>query len=247
MYPSSRTHGNQEIWDTIQCSHSESWGWFTCSIKTTQLNLQTSKPPYTLYSLSMVNKPKSLIAKHIIHCTKHAVLMAQVVEAYQAKLKKPKTKRDGLRKVCLKFEQISIMETSALIWPAFSQGWTSVYLTLLLNFQLLLLLLFKMLSILPRSSSCQTWKATRENMVKGLWEELMIINNNSGCLLHKRCGRSGIDKIRSRTSRSKPTALGRYPRIEKHVMFTNQLTHMMNRCADISKIEICFRLENSRT
>ena len=84
-------------------------------------------------------------------------------------------------------------------------------------------------------------------MVKGLREELMIINNNSGCPLHMRCGRSGIDKIGSRTSRSKSTTLGKHPRIERHVMFTNQLTYAMNRRADISRIGICFRLENSWT
>jgi len=65
-------------------------------------------------------------------------------------------------------------------------------------------------------------------MVKGLREEFMSINNNSGCPLHKRCGRSSIDKIRSRTSHSKPTTLGRHLRIERHVTFTNQLTHAMN-------------------
>jgi len=84
-------------------------------------------------------------------------------------------------------------------------------------------------------------------MVKGLREELTIINNNSGCPLHKRCGQSGIDKIRSRASCSKPTALGRHPRIERHVTFTNQLTHAMNRRANSPKIGIHCRLGNSRT
>jgi len=84
-------------------------------------------------------------------------------------------------------------------------------------------------------------------MVKRLREELTIINNNSGCPLRKRCGRSGIDKIRLRTLRSKPTTLGRHPRIGRHVMFTNQLTHAMNRRADSSKIGIRCRLGNSRT
>ena len=134
-----------------------------------------------------------------------------------------------------------------MIWPAFGQGWTSVYLTLLLNFWLPLSLLFRMLNILPRSSSCQTWKATRENMVKGLREELTIIHNNSGCPLHKRCGRSSIDKIRSRTLHSKLTTLGRHPTIERHVMFTNQLTHVMNRHTDSPKIGIHCRLGNSQT
>jgi len=59
----------------------------------------------------MVGKPKSLLDKHIICRNKHAALMSWAVEAYHAELKKPKKERDGYRKVCLKFEVLSIQET----------------------------------------------------------------------------------------------------------------------------------------
>jgi len=59
----------------------------------------------------MVGKPKSLLDKHIIQCNKHAALMSRAIEAYHAKLKKPKKERDGYRKVCFKFEALSIWET----------------------------------------------------------------------------------------------------------------------------------------
>ena len=60
-----------------------------------------------------------------------------------------------------------------LIRPVFSQGWTSVYLTLLLNFQLRLSLLFRMLNILPRSSSCQT-RQLEKIWLKGYKKNLQL-------------------------------------------------------------------------
>jgi hypothetical protein len=59
----------------------------------------------------MAGRAKSNVNKANLQKRKHDTLMARAVKVYQLESKKPKKKRDGLRKICLKLEELGHSET----------------------------------------------------------------------------------------------------------------------------------------
>jgi hypothetical protein len=64
---------------------------------------------------TMAGRAKSNVDKANSQKHKHDTLMARAVKAYQLESKKPKKERDGLRKVCLKLEELGYSETGERI------------------------------------------------------------------------------------------------------------------------------------